>query len=72
MIKNLTLTCDYIKQVDSRLHDNQIKVTLENVNNDFIADLDTKDIVYGQDVTALLEAIGADVVGEWFMGLGSK
>lgn len=37
-----------------------------------ISDIDPKEIIKYQDIDHLLEAIGAERVGEWFMGLGSR
>lgn len=37
-----------------------------------ISDIDPKEIIKYQDIDHLLEAIGAERVGEWFMGLGSQ
>lgn len=59
MIKSITAYCDYVKQVDSRYHDNQLKVELENVDTTFIARLDTKDI------HEVLDAIGVEDVKRW-------
>lgn len=37
-----------------------------------LSDIDPKEIIKYQDIDRLLEAIGAERVGAWFMGLGSR
>lgn len=37
-----------------------------------LIEIDPKEIIKYQDIDQLLEAIGAERVGEWFMGLGSR
>ncbi len=37
-----------------------------------LSDIDPKEIIKYQDIDQLLEAIGAERVGAWFMGLGSQ
>ncbi|MFA6629040.1 MAG: hypothetical protein WCS55_04655 [Sulfuricurvum sp.] len=37
-----------------------------------LTEIDPKVIIKYQDIDQLLEAIGAERVGTWFMGLGSR
>ncbi len=37
-----------------------------------LSDIDPKEIIKYQDIDQLLEAIGPERVGAWFMGLGSR
>ena len=66
MIKSIITYCEYIKQVDSRHHDNQLRVELENVDITFIARLDTKDI------HEVLDAIGVVDVEKWMEDRGKE
>jgi len=72
MIKDLEIECEYVDSIDGTTNHRLLKLRLLNVDNSFIADVDPQDIVMYQDITPLLEAIGADVVGEWYMSLGGQ
>lgn len=50
----------------------QVNEMLIDQSKACIADIDPRVIVKHQDIDQLLEAIGAERVGEWFMGLGSR
>ncbi|MBV5334743.1 MAG: hypothetical protein JZU49_02935 [Sulfuricurvum sp.] len=50
----------------------QVNEMLIDQSKACIADIDPRVIVKHQDIDHLLEAIGAERVGEWFMGLGSR
>lgn len=72
MIKDLEIECESIDGIDGTIHHRMLKLRLLNVDNSFLADIPAEEIVMFQDINPLLEAIGTDVVGEWYMSLGGQ
>lgn len=58
--------------IRDREYKNYLVVPMPNLETSLISNLDPKEIIKYQDIDHLLEAIGAERVGEWFMGLGSR
>ena len=72
IIERVVIECDEISLVETkRMSLGKMIVTLENVHNDFIAEIDSEQIVFGQEVDKILNAIGIEEVTAWLIGQGS-
>lgn len=72
IIERVVIECDEISLIETkRMSLGKIIVTLENVYNDFINEIDVEEIVFGQDVEKILDAIGVEEVADWLKGKGS-
>jgi len=60
--KQITDLIDYFDHITKELE----------VARSLLTEIDPKVIIKYQDIDQLLEAIGAERVGTWFMGLGSR
>ena len=75
MIKELIIECEEITRVETfRALGNDIQVTLSKVHNQFLEQLDAKEIVQGMDSEELMQAIadiyGREFIRDWHDGLG--
>lgn len=72
MTLNLKLSCDYVSEITTTI-DNQVSVSLENVDAQFIKDLETEQIIQHQEPKDLLEEIssvyGKDYIKDYIKGL---
>lgn len=75
MIKTLTIDCEEITRVETnRGLGNNIKIEITKVHNEFLQQLDTKEIVQGLDADELMKSIvdvyGIEFIRDWHDGLG--
>lgn len=75
MIKELTIECEEITTVETnRSLGNNIKVRMAKVDNDFLYQISTREIVEGIDSEELMQAIvytyGLEFIRDWHDGLG--
>jgi len=72
IIENLEIQCDEIELIETRrMSLGKIIIKMKNVHNDFITEIDAEQIVFGQEVDKILDAIGVEEVAEWLKGKGS-
>ena len=77
MIKELIIECEEITLIETnRILGNNISVTMSKVDNDFLEQLDIKEIVDGLGGNELMKVIaevyGIEFIAEWHDNLGKS
>ena len=76
-IEELTIECEEISRVETNhTLGNNIRVTLSNADDYFLADLTAKEVITGMDGNELIEAIvevyGIEFIRDWHDNLGKS